>query len=202
MRGARSPILAIALTVASAASAWGQSGAQPHIQKLPPRGLPTKGLVDHGVYKNSSIGLEFTPASNLHLEEPELKGTPGSVPLLITIQAVDDSGLIDRLFSVRSLTIFYADVLAYYPEEQRNADRYLRKVVRTNASYGFQRVDGATSAEVNGISFARADFAKGGVHETVLVVVHDEYAFVFIFTGPSVEAANNLIALTKIRLTD
>ena len=163
--------------------------------------LPTKGLIEQGTYKNPSIGLEFTPAENLHLQESEMKGTPGTTPLLITVQALADRGLISGLFSARSLTIFYADTLAYYPEEQRNAPRYLKKVIRANEADGFQHVDGETSDKISEIPFVRADFVKGEVHEAVLVMTHNAYAFVFIFAGSDVEVTNKLIASTKVKLT-
>lgn len=159
--------------------------------------LPTKGLIEHGTYKNTSIGLEFMPAGNLHLQEPELKGTPGTTPLLITVQAVSDRSL----FSGLSLTTFYADALSYYPEEQRNAQRYLQKIIRTNEADGFQRVESSKSEQFGGLAFLRADFVQGNAYETVLVVTHDAYAFVFIFAGSDVGVTNKLIASTNVKFT-
>lgn len=126
-------------------------------------------------------------------------GTPGTTPLLVKVEADADSGLISGLFSARSLTIFYADALAYYPEEQRNAPRYLRKVVRTNEADGYQHVDGKSSDEISGISFVRADFTKAEVYETVFVTTHNDYAFVFIFVGPDIGVVSKMVASTNVK---
>ncbi len=48
---------------------------------------PDKGFVEGGTYKNAALGLVFTPDSKLKLESPQLKGTPGTVPLLVTVAA-------------------------------------------------------------------------------------------------------------------
>src|SRR5437660_9687326 len=133
---------------ASALLSWSQQQTAPpreNTTNSPQNPLPTKGLVDNGTYKNTSIGLEFTPAESLKLQEPEMKGTPGTTPLLITVQAVSDGGVISSLFSSQGLTTFYADALAYYPEEQRNVPRYLKKIIRANEAEGWQHVDGKAS---------------------------------------------------------
>jgi hypothetical protein len=157
---------------------------------------PTKGLVENGIYKNPSIRLEFTPAKGLRLKEPTMKGTPGTTPLIISIQAETDPG------AFYGLTVFIADALAYYPEDQRNASRYLLKVIRANTADGFQQIDGKTSEQVNGISFVRADFVKGQVHETVLVTTQNAYAYSFIFAGADIAVTDRLIASTNIKLNE
>lgn len=125
-----------------------------------------------------------------------MKGTPGTAPLLISVQAQTDLGA-----SPFGLEVFYADTLAEYPENKRDASSYIERVVRANTADGFQRVDASTADEISGVSFARVDFAKGVVHETVLVTTHSKYAFVLIVTGASVAATDKLIASTGIRLT-
>jgi len=178
-------------------SLWARQSATPQIRPKPSDSTKNahKGFIEQGTYKNSSIGLEFTPAKGLHFNQPELKGTPGTTPLLILIQAQTDPG------PVYGLTVFYADALDYYPEDQRNDSRYLEKIIRTNAADGFQHVDGKASEQVDGISFARADFIKGLVHETVLITTHKAYEFVFIFTGADFEVTGKLIASTDVKLT-
>jgi hypothetical protein len=130
-----------------------------------------------------------------------MKGTPGATPLSITVQAFADRGLISGIFSPRSVTIFAADALAYYPQEQRKAINYLEKVIRANEADGYQHIDEGTSQQMSGIAFLRADFVKGDVHETVLVMTHNAYAFTFVFADSSVAGTNKLIASTKAKLT-
>ena len=162
---------------------------------------PTKGLVEKGVYKNSSIGIEFTPAENLHFQDPEMMGTPDKVPLVITIAALADRTLFSGVFSPRDVTVFSADALAYYPEDQRNVARYLKKVVRAQEVDGFKQLEGPSTEKISDIEFVRADFVKGAVREAVLVVTHNGYACVFIFAGSDIDAVNKLIASTKVKLT-
>jgi TonB family protein len=71
---------------------------------------PNKGVIDGTTYKNSSIGLQFTPAAGLRLEQ-----LPGAAPDMIAVQAQSDPG------PLYGLTLFYADELAHYPEGQRSA---------------------------------------------------------------------------------
>ena len=39
------------------------------------------------------------------------------------------------------------------------------------------------------------------IRETVLIVTHDAYAFVFIFAGSHIGLTNNLMAATKVKFT-
>jgi TonB family protein len=150
---------------------------------------PNKGVIEGTTYKNSSIGVQFTPAPGLRLELM----APASN--MIAVQAQNDPG------PMYGLTIFYADELAQYPEDQRSASKYLQKLVRTNESGGFQLTEGELSADMSGIQFLRADFVKGAVHETILVMTHNGYAFVFIFSGASAERTGKLIASTDLKVT-
>ena len=163
--------------------------------------LPTKGVIEQGTYKNPSIGLEFTPAEGLHLEEPEMKGTPGAASFFISVQAFSDRTLLHGIFSPRSTLVFLADALAFYPQEQRDPARYLQKVKRANLADGYQQVGEDTPAQMSGIAFLRADFIKGEVHETVLITTHNGYALLFIFADSSIERTNKLIASTKVKLS-
>ncbi len=152
--------------------------------------LASKGTIEGGTYKNTAIGLEFTVAPDLRLEQMPGMGSHG-----IAVQAQSDPG------PQYGLTVFYADDLAAYPEDQRNASRYQEKIVRTNQEGGFQRTEGEPSAEISSIRFVRTDFIRGAVHETVLVMTHNGYAFVFIFTGASSERTDKLIASTNLKVT-
>jgi len=199
-------VLCILLGPTAVALAQSQADKAATGETKPPtptqRALPTKGEITHGTYKNPSIGLEFTPAEGLHLQDPEIKGTPGTTPLLVTVQALDERGGLLGLSSARRAMIFYADALTYYPEDQRSATRYLRKIVRTNANNGFEQVGGDRAEQMGGNAFVRADFAKGALDQTVLLAVHDGYAFVFIFASYDLDATKELIAATKVKITD
>jgi hypothetical protein len=179
----------------------------PNVLKTPakvspssPNVLPNKGSIEQGTYKNPSIGIELTPAADLHWEDPEMKGTPGTTPLLIVVKATE-GGLLSGLFSPKSVMIFEADALAYYPENKRSTPLYVDRVIRTNKALGYQMVNEVTQDQISGTPFVRADFVKGDVHESVLVTSRNEYAFVFIFGGSDFEGINKIIASTKVKLT-
>ena len=202
MFGPTSFVLAFTVLIATLPSLGRRPESQQSAPKILPSThgvLPTKGQIENGIYRNDSIGLEFAPAENLHLQVPEIMGTPGTTPLLVKVEADAERGLLSGLFSARSLTIFYADALAYYPEDQRNASRYLKKVARANESDGYQHIDVKSSDEIGGVSFMRADFTKSEVYEVVLVTTHNDYAFVFIFAGSDIGVVNKMIASTKVK---
>jgi hypothetical protein len=150
-----------------------------------------KGVVEDGVYKNPSIGLTFT-APNLHFNLPEMRGAPGTVPLMIMAPAIGDPGT--------GVVAFYADALAFYPEDQRNASSYLQKLVDDHAAQGYRRTDGKASEQLGGTSFARADFVKGFAYETVLVAIHNAYAFQFVIIGVDFEAIDKRIASMDVKI--
>ena len=154
-----------------------------------------KGSVDGRTYKNASIGLELTVADGLEFQAPELKGTPGTLPLLVTVTAWRQEGLL----SPRKVTAFYAEALAYYPEGQRSTDAYMAKAIRGNRSTGYEPVAENLKTSLGGMSFARTDF-RGPLYETVLVKACDAQAFVFIFASSSKDTVDALVAATSLKL--
>lgn len=186
--------------------AWSQAAPAPKARPAAPipaqRSLPDKGVVEGAVYKNPSIGIEFTPPPSLHLQEPEMKGTPDAVPMLITVRAVADRGLLAGLFSGKSECVFYADKLSYYPQDKRDASNYIQQVISAQATNGFQHVGSLTTAQLSQASFLRADFEKGSAHEAVFVTTRDEFAFVLIFGASDGGTTDKLITSTKLRITN
>lgn len=155
-----------------------------------------KGVVEGGTYKNPSVGLEITPATGLELGAPELKGNSGTVPLLVTITAVSAP----KLFSGRDVMAFYTDALAYYPENQRSTEAYLRKAVRGNQQEGFEPVNGTSESMLSEATFTRQDFQQGPRYEAVLVKACKAQAIVFIFAASDRDGVNKLIAATQLKL--
>jgi hypothetical protein len=154
-----------------------------------------KGLADGRTYKNSSIGVELRVAEGLTFGTPELKGTPGIAPLLVTVTALRN----ETLFSPRYVTVFYADALAYYPEGQRSTDAYVRKVVKGNQLTGYEATQETFNVKFGGVSFARRDF-RGPFYEAVLVKSCDAQALVFIFASSDKDTVDKLIGETDLKL--
>src|SRR5438270_6414230 len=128
------------------------------------------------------------------ISEFQLKGNPGTLPLLVTITAAGEW----KLFSAREVMAFYTDALAFHPETRRSTDAYLQRVVRGNQKEGFELVGTSSQNKLRGETFARQDFKKGLVYEAVLAKACDAQALVFIFAGSDRDRANKLIAGTGI----
>jgi hypothetical protein len=162
-------------------------------RKIPLRLPLTSGTVQDNTYKNESLGLQFTPPPGLKFTAPELKGNPGSVPLLVTITAWSE---------VNGGAVFYADDMGYYPENRRSTKAYVERVVQTHKNEGLELVEGTAEGQLGGATFARADFRKPSRagYEIVFVKACDEYAFIFIFAGPDQEAASRLMAQSTVKL--
>jgi len=154
-----------------------------------------KGLVDGSTYKNSSIGVELRAAKGLTFGVPELKGTPGTVPMVVTVTALRN----ETLLSPRYVMAFYADVLDYYPEGQRSTDAYMHKVIKGNQQMGYGAVQETLNVSFGGVSFARRDF-RGALYEAVLVKACDAQAFVFIFASSGKDVVDKVIGETDLKL--
>src|SRR5262249_6107139 len=154
-----------------------------------------KGSVEGRTYKNASIGLELTVADGLEFQTPELKGTPGTVPLLVSVTALGQQGLL----SPRKLTAFYADALAYYPEGERSTEAYVGKVVRASRQAGLKLVEKNLKISFGGMSFARINF-RGPQYEAVFVKACEAQAFVFFFASSDKDTVDSLVAATSLKI--
>jgi hypothetical protein len=156
-----------------------------------------KGFVEGKTYKNASLGLELTPDPELKFGVPEFQGTPGTLPLMVMIAAWGEQ----KWPLAREGTVFFADTLAYYRDDQRSTNAYMRKVVRANQNDGFEPVKGSLEGKLGGVSFARTDFfKKGPAYEVVFVRSCDRHALVFVFKGSGRDAVDKLIARTELTL--
>jgi hypothetical protein len=188
----------IAFLICTAVLAW----AQDHVTVVAPSAPSTKGplwkkaTVEGRTDKNSSLGIELSPAPGLEFGAPELKGNPATVPLLVTINALGQPSL----FSARQEMFFYSDALAYYPENRRSTDDYIRRVVIANQKEGFAPFEGSSEEKLSGVTFARKNFQNPPIHEAVLVKACKAQALVLIFAGSDQDVVNKLIAGTELKL--
>jgi TonB family protein len=155
-----------------------------------------KGEVVGRTYKNASVGIEFTPPATLELGDPKLKGNPGTLPLLVTINAAGKY----IPATTRKVMAFYTDALAYYPSTRRSTADNMLRIVRNQQNDGYEPIEAAPYGMLGGIAFARHDFKKGVVYESVLVKLCDTQALVFIFAGADEEIVNELSAKTELKL--
>jgi TonB family protein len=82
-----------------------------HFDYNPPSGPAPhwdKGEVVGRTYKNASVGIELTPPTTLQFGDPKLKGNPGTLPLLVTINAASES----ERATTRNVMAFYTDLHA------------------------------------------------------------------------------------------
>lgn len=185
-------LISVALTAWSQDHAFATAKAKSSSPWLP----FDKGFVEGRTYKNTSLGLEFTPSPELTLGIPELRGTPGTLPLMVAIGAWGEK----KWLSAREGTVFFADTLAYYAKDQRSTDAYMRRVAVANQRDGFERVQGGLENKLSGISFARTDFHKKVAYEVVFVKACEGQALVFVFTGPTEDIVDKFIAGTELKL--
>ncbi len=183
-------LLMVILSVC-AGSSLGQTTRKP-LSKT----APTAGNVEGDRYKNDSLGLELSSAPGLRFGTPEIKGTPGTVPLLVTIAASNGPDV----SSSTETAVFYADDLGYYPETRRSTQAYVDRVVRAQASEGLELVTDATVEHLSGMRFSKAEFRKPGEHEIVLIKACSSYAFVFIFAAADSDGATKLFNQTGVTL--
>jgi TonB family protein len=171
-----------------------------HFDYNPPSGPAPhwgKGEVVGRTYENASVGIEFTPPPTLELGSPKLKGNPGTLPLFVTINAEGEY----VPATARKVMAFYTDALAYYSASQRSTeDYYMRLIVRNQQNDGYEPIEAAPYSMLGGIAFARHDFKKGIVYESVLVKMCDTQALVFIFAGADEEIVSELSAETELKL--
>lgn len=149
----------------------------------------TSGSVQNNRYINDSLGLQFTPPPALKLGTPELKGNPGTVPLLVTVAAWGGGR-----------AAFYADDLGYYPEARRSTEAYVERVIRGQKQEGLDVTGQWQKVELGGVTFTRVDFREGASYEAVFVRACESYAFVFIFAASDLESVNNLVAQSTVKL--
>ena len=151
-----------------------------------------KGIQEGDTYANASIGIIFSvPKMTWNL--PEMRGTPGTVPLFIMVPATGEPGT--------GVLTFYADALDFYPEDERTTAGYMQKLINDQAAQGYKRVDGKATQEMGGTTFARADLVKGFGAETILVTVNKGFGFEFFFTGPDVASVDKRIASMTVKVT-
>jgi hypothetical protein len=186
-------LAAMALCVSAAAQSNPDRG--PVFAKTPtniPFRLPlSSGTVDENTYKNDSLGLQITPPRGLKFSAPELKGKPGTVPLLVTVAAWG---------TAIGEAVFYADDLGYYPKDRRSTKAYVERVVHNQKKEGVDLVEGKAEEQLGGVKFSRVDFHSTLNYQAVLVKACDVYAFVFIFAASDLESTNRLIAQTVVKL--
>lgn len=95
---------------------------------------------------------------------------------------------------------FYADALAYYPENQRTTGAYLRKVVQGNQKEGFEPLSGSFESMLAGATLTRQDFQKAPRDEAALVKACKAQAIVLVFAASDRDGVNKLIAATQLKL--
>lgn len=188
-------LIALALCISAAAQSKPAGNNGPIFAKTPGE-IPVRpplaiGTVEDNTYKNDSLGLQFAPPPGLKFNSPELKGKPGTLPLLVTVAAWSQA---------HGGAVFYADDLDYYPEGRRTTRAYVERVIRSQKEQGLDLVEGETEGHLGGVSFARTDFHQTLSYEVVLVKACGAHAFVFIFAASDVESANRLIGETTVKL--
>jgi hypothetical protein len=193
----RRAVIVVAATLSTAVPGQ-QSGAskvaKPENSKQ--QTAPTGGTVEGSTYKNTYLGLHFTPAKGLTLGRPEMRE---AAPAWRVISVLAYSGP-DWVHS-KEIISFSADSLEMYKQEERTPEAYMKEAVKALETQGMKRAPGSSSAKIGPIIFARADVTWGSKHQVLLLTMHRGYALMFGFTAQDEQAADKLIAETRVELT-
>ena len=151
-------------------------------------------------YSSPHFGLSLTIPKTLTIAKWDfMKDAPSrSGRTFVLLHAWGES----KIFSARTGLVLSADDLSYYPVDQRNAEAYLRKVVRFMVQDGSKVLHERIDTTVGGIKAVRADFRKGSVHQSEFVVVRKGFALVFTVTGGSETEIDDLFHSLKAKFSD
>jgi hypothetical protein len=149
-----------------------------------------EGVVDGNTYKNPSVGLELTPASELELQAPELKGTD------VTVFASGEY----KFRSDRNTMFVGIEGLAGIPESRRSTEGEMLSWVKVAREDGSKPIEENLESKLGGVAFLRRDLVKSNIQESILVKACRDYALIFIFAGPDREALNGIIQTTQLKL--
>jgi len=97
--------------------------------------------------------------------------------------------------------MFAADPLARYAVDQRTDAGYMRIMSQIQKAQGFKQTGNDSVEKIGGIVFSRANFVHGSRWHVVLATMHKDYALVFIFVTNDIRAADALISLTSVKLS-
>ena len=133
-----------------------EQGLAQSAKKIALGGALSAGRVANNTYINESLGLQFAPSLTLRFGAPQLKGNPGTVPLLVTIAAWGDGG-----------AVFYADDLGYYAQDRRSTQAYVVRVTRSQKKEGLDLAGGQLEERLGGVTFARVDSHQARSYEAM-----------------------------------
>lgn len=155
-----------------------------------------KGELQGRTYRNASLGIQLTPPPSLEFTSPEVKGAPGTLPLLVTITAMSEP----NASMARKVMTFSSDALAYYPSTRRSTDAYMLRIVRSQQNNGYEQVESTSQEKLGGVVFMRQDFSKGDGYESIFVKACEAQALVFIFGGTDREVVDKLSKATELKI--
>lgn len=166
-------------------------GQQPESDQAKPTGT---------TYSSPYLGLSLTIPRTLTISKLDLmKDAPSrSGRTLVLVEAWGEP----KIFSARAGLVLFADDLSYYPVDQRNAEAYLRKVVRFMVQDGSRVLHEHIDTTVGGMKSVRADFRKGSVHQSEFVVVRKGFALVFTVGGGSETEIDDLFHSLNAKFSD
>lgn len=163
----------------------------------------TRGNVEGHTYKNPFLDLEFTFPDDLEFAEPQIDTDPPTGRRIIGVRAGSKprNRFSLRKYIVDEAIMFVADPLARYSVDQRTDDGYMRIMSQVEKAQGFKQTGNDSIEKIGAIEFSRANFVHGSRWHVVLATKHKDYALVFIFVSNDIRAADTLIRLTSVKLS-
>jgi TonB family protein len=154
-----------------------------------------RGQIRDGVYENSFFGLTYIPDARLIFNTSDFFAHDAATVSTLGLFSAWAEAQIGR---ARMGAVAYADRMSNYPEECRNSEGILWRIVRNQLGDGYQVVNEKKSRALGETIFLEADFTRGEVSEAILITVRKGYALVFIFNAANPTDLDNLISSSRI----
>ena len=176
----KSAVLVLLLSLTALAQAPAEKSANPF----------DEGFVSGNTYSNDYFEFSFTFPEDLEVNDEFMAGH----------QDADRRAFVLLALERHSAEQGYKDMLVVM------ADRNTNPAVTTGAQYlaanahphfqqdGFEAVNAGRDLTISGHAFARVDYHKGDVYQSLVATIWRGYALVFNVAAPSSEAVDKLLA--------
>lgn len=157
---------------------------------LKPAIAPDDGTVNGNTYASDYFGFRYTFPDDMETNEEfmqEHQDAEHRAYVLLVVQRPDTTpGYLDML-------VIMADRNA--SPAVKSAGEYLQQTASTHfQAQGFEVLHPVHAVTIAGRPFARVDYRKADVYQTVLATMWRGYALVFNIAAPSSEAVDKLVA--------
>jgi TonB family protein len=154
-----------------------------------------RGQMRDGSYENSFFGLTYTPDARLIFNTTDFFAHNAATVSSFGLFSAWAEAQIGR---ARMGAVAYADRVSDYPEECRDSEGILWRIVQNQRGDGYQVLNEKKQRTLGETIFFEADFTRGEASEAVIITLRKGYALVFIFNAANPTELDNLISSSRI----